>query len=57
MSNQMIASDLIMPLSTDEQQLLSGGQQRSFGGGRDDDRFDRRCFRFRRCVRRCFRFS
>lgn len=57
MSNQMIASDLIVPLSTDEQQLLSGGQQRRFGGGRDDDRFDRGCFRFRRCVRRCLRFS
>lgn len=57
MSNQMIASDLIVPLSTDEQQLLSGGQQRTFGGGRGDDRFGRGCFRFRRCVQRCFRFS
>lgn len=55
MSTQVISSDLFVPLSTDEQQLLSGGQ-RSFGGRPDEDEWRRRYFRLRRCVRRCLRF-
>ncbi|UKO99925.1 hypothetical protein [Nostoc sp. UHCC 0870] len=55
MSTKVITSDLFVPLSTDEQQLLSGGQ-RSFGGGSDGDQWRRRYFSLRRCVRRCLRF-
>ncbi|WP_156481656.1 MULTISPECIES: hypothetical protein [unclassified Anabaena] len=61
MSTQVITSDLLVPLSTEEQQLLSGGQREEveaqrFGGGFECRRIRRRYFRLRRCVRRCSRF-
>lgn len=55
MSSQAITSDFFVPLSTDQQEILSGGQRTR------EDRFDRdewrrRYFSLRRCVGRCLRF-
>ncbi len=67
MSEQIINLDSLVELSTDEQQLLAGGQKGSWGGGDSGGGGDswgggdsgggggsswrRRCFR--RCIRRC----
>ncbi len=50
MSKQIITLDSLVELSTDEQQLLSGGQKGGYGG----DRWYRRCIR--RCIRWCSRY-
>jgi hypothetical protein len=55
MSQQIINPDSLVELSTDEQQLLSGGQGGGYGGGDYGGGYGggwyRRCVR--RCIRRC----
>ncbi|MEA5503348.1 hypothetical protein VB735_09550 [Halotia wernerae UHCC 0503] len=62
MSNQMITSTLLVDLSADEQQFLSGGRKGDYdyggyggyddyGGGYGGGGWSRRCVR--RCIRRC----